>query len=439
MPNLKISELTIFTGNVQNDDLFEVVDVSDTTMAATGTNKKVTWQDMKGDLNGTYVRLNGANGPMTGDLDTLSLLPDDPTAQVGTDQASYAKGAFKNIVIPDETGGNLWLIDKNPDPDNDLRFALETGTGPQDLYKLNSGGTPTDPTDLATKAYVDSAGGVTVLDPPTPAQYDVTLFEGPSQIRNFEGFKVLPATPGFAPRLLFIGPFSLEFSDTNESVVIGFNTPEDLDGEFQVIIGAGAGKALTTGASNTLVGYTAGNKLTQGGVNTLIGTGAGSNLTTGAGNVMVGSAAGRAMVGNSNNVAMGRESFLSVNSGDRNVSIGNQSLYRNVAFQNVTSATNCVTVGFGARNLLSTPTNEIIIGQQALGNGDNTTTIGNNQTTKTFLKGEVSCENIRYDQLNTPPAGATAPGDEGQILIDADFIYVCVGVDTWKRAALTTF
>lgn len=154
---------------------------------------------------------------------------------------------------------------------------------------------------------------------------------------------------------------------------------------------------------------------------------------------MVGSAAGRAMVGNSNNVAMGRESFLSVNSGDRNVSIGNQSLYRNVAFQNVTSATNCVTVGFGARNLLSTPTNEIIIGQQALGNGDNTTTIGNNQTTKTFLKGEVSCENIKYDQLNTPPASATAPGDEGQILIDADFIYVCVGVDTWKRAALTTF
>ena len=47
MANRKISQLTPFSGNVQNDDLFEVVDVSDTSMAPTGTNKKVTWQSMK--------------------------------------------------------------------------------------------------------------------------------------------------------------------------------------------------------------------------------------------------------------------------------------------------------------------------------------------------------------------------------------------------------
>ena len=68
MANKKISELDAFQGNVQNDDLFEIVDVSDSSMAPTGTNKKVTWQDMKGDLNDIYLRLNGANGPMTGDL-----------------------------------------------------------------------------------------------------------------------------------------------------------------------------------------------------------------------------------------------------------------------------------------------------------------------------------------------------------------------------------
>ena len=68
MANKKISELDAFQGNVQNDDLFEVVDVSDSSMAPTGTNKKVTWQEMKGDLNDTYLRLNGANGPITGNL-----------------------------------------------------------------------------------------------------------------------------------------------------------------------------------------------------------------------------------------------------------------------------------------------------------------------------------------------------------------------------------
>ena len=76
MANLKISQLDPFSGNVQNDDLFEVVDVSDSSMAPTGTNKKVTWQNMKADLNDTYLRLNGANGPLTGDIDTQNLLPD---------------------------------------------------------------------------------------------------------------------------------------------------------------------------------------------------------------------------------------------------------------------------------------------------------------------------------------------------------------------------
>ena len=37
------------------------------------------------------------------------------------------------------------------------------------------------------------------------------------------------------------------------------------------------------------------------------------------------------------------------------------------------------------------------------------------------------------------PASASAPGTPGLIAFDADYLYVCVDTDTWKRAALSTF
>jgi hypothetical protein len=48
MADMKISGLTALTGaNTATGDLLEIVDVSDTTMAATGTNKKITRDEMK--------------------------------------------------------------------------------------------------------------------------------------------------------------------------------------------------------------------------------------------------------------------------------------------------------------------------------------------------------------------------------------------------------
>ena len=47
----KITELTELTsGNLHNDDLLEVLDVSDTSMAAGGTNKKTLWSSIKATL-----------------------------------------------------------------------------------------------------------------------------------------------------------------------------------------------------------------------------------------------------------------------------------------------------------------------------------------------------------------------------------------------------
>lgn len=37
------------------------------------------------------------------------------------------------------------------------------------------------------------------------------------------------------------------------------------------------------------------------------------------------------------------------------------------------------------------------------------------------------------------PASASAPGVVGQVSWDADYLYVCTGVDAWKRVAIATW
>ena len=48
------------------------------------------------------------------------------------------------------------------------------------------------------------------------------------------------------------------------------------------------------------------------------------------------------------------------------------------------------------------------------------------------VSGEVTLE-------GTAPTTATDPGTAGDIRYDADYVYVCVATDTWKRSALATW
>lgn len=51
----------------------------------------------------------------------------------------------------------------------------------------------------------------------------------------------------------------------------------------------------------------------------------------------------------------------------------------------------------------------------------------------------ISADQFKINGLNTAPASSTALGALGEIRITADYIYVCTGMNTWKRAALSTF
>lgn len=51
---------------------------------------------------------------------------------------------------------------------------------------------------------------------------------------------------------------------------------------------------------------------------------------------------------------------------------------------------------------------------------------------------DASDDRVRIRNPRTP-ASATAFGDQGDVCWDADYVYVCVAPNTWKRAALATW
>ncbi len=57
----------------------------------------------------------------------------------------------------------------------------------------------------------------------------------------------------------------------------------------------------------------------------------------------------------------------------------------------------------------------------------------------TSSTGTTTNGQMNITALNTAPASASATGTVGEIRFTADYIYVCVATDTWKRSALTTW
>lgn len=56
-----------------------------------------------------------------------------------------------------------------------------------------------------------------------------------------------------------------------------------------------------------------------------------------------------------------------------------------------------------------------------------------------YFGGVVRAKQFQLNALNTAPANATATGTTGEIRIDANYIYVCVATNTWKRVAIATW
>jgi hypothetical protein len=53
--------------------------------------------------------------------------------------------------------------------------------------------------------------------------------------------------------------------------------------------------------------------------------------------------------------------------------------------------------------------------------------------------GDLTTSQYKLSDLNTAPVSAAATGTKGEIRVTADYIYICIATNTWKRVAISTW
>ena len=218
-------------------------------------------------------------------------------------------------------------------------------------------------------------------------------------------------------------------------------------------IGTSAGGRITTGIQNTAVGFISLQNNTTGVNNTAVGVNSLQNNTTGASNTAVGVSSLQNNTTGASNTAVGVSSLNNNTTGTHNTAIGLNS-GRSIADGVTTNAitNNSIFIGNDSRALANDQTNQIVIGNAAIGGGSNTATLGNASIVSTFLRGNVAVgtgitptapidiggNTLRIRTARTP-ASATATGNAGDICWDATHIYVCIATNVWRRIAHATW
>lgn len=83
--------------------------------------------------------------------------------------------------------------------------------------------------------------------------------------------------------------------------------------------------------------------------------------------------------------------------------------------------------------------NSVALGYKSSPDKSNQVMLGNNDTKEVKTKGDVVAKSFQVEALNTAPESSTAQGKVGEIRITADYIYVCVAENSWKRCSLAGF
>ncbi|MEA4935440.1 MAG: hypothetical protein VB102_02240 [Paludibacter sp.] len=160
----------------------------------------------------------------------------------------------------------------------------------------------------------------------------------------------------------------------NENYAQGTNAlNSNTNGSYNIALGYNALYSNTSGSYNYSIGMNALRSNTTGEDNAVLGRGALYGNTTGSYNIGIGYSAGRYIAGGST------ENMTSVNS---------------------------IFIGRGTKALGNSQTNQIVIGYNAIGNGSNSITIGNDEIAKTILKGKIGIGTIQIpDNFKLAVAG----------------------------------
>jgi hypothetical protein len=156
------------------------------------------------------------------------------------------------------------------------------------------------------------------------------------------------------------------------------------------VIGNGAGLSNTTGSQNSFIGYISGLQNTTGVQNTALGAGALYSNINGNTNTAIGANSLGNNVSGYQNTTIGNGSLSLITSGRDNVSIGFQSgRYIADGTTSLLNSNTSIFIGNLTKALASSQTNQVVIGYDAIGLGNNTTVLGNSSTVTTAIYGDL--------------------------------------------------
>lgn len=219
------------------------------------------------------------------------------------------------------------------------------------------------------------------------------------------------------PRSILDVAGRITISNTGNSVFIGDGAGEldDLSDNQNVFIGTNAGASTTTGRQNTAIGTYAMWYNQTGQYNVALGQNA-LQYIKGNGNVGIGYYAN--FIGNdyttNYNTAIGIQA-LTNNRQSYNTALGGYAGANFISGNNTYPFYN-VYVGYLTKSKTNADTNSIVIGANAIGNGSNTATIGDDHITDVYI-GENGTANIHASF----PVGAIS--DESDSLVTSNTIY----------------
>lgn len=194
---------------------------------------------------------------------------------------------------------------------------------------------------------------------------------------------------------------SLNINDVSAFVpgIVNNTSMQELGGVDKSINGVRIGRGTSVTETNVCLGYNALNSGGDGGDNVGIGDYSLFKITDA-----------------NKNTSIGNESFKYLVDGNQNVAIGNKA-GRSTIFtpdgigpgtgsDDMTSCSTSIFIGYDTRPLDNFQNNQIVIGNEVMGKGSNTTTIGNDSTLKTYLKGILNIANAPVYLNNTTAIAA---------------------------------
>jgi len=214
-----------------------------------------------------------------------------------------------------------------------------------------------------------------------------------------------------------VGTNALYANSTGQgNAAVGFNSlTANVSGNFNTAVGFESFKTVANGYGNTGLGYQAG--ATVGAYrNSFVGYRTGYLTTSGNTNQAFGwQALYNNTLGNAN-TALGAEALGANTVGNSNVAIGNVAgYYQENGATALQSGNNSVYIGALCRGFSNSDSNSIVIGYQAIGQGANTTVIGNTSTVSGTIYGNINFPiGIRVNTGSSTQKGVVVQGAASQ-------------------------